>query len=129
MVNGRRVATRSECDHTKGMGLSGLCAECEDAAHLLRHPSPRKGCFACKLLSVQWSPSCHPSTRNTIAPRTPNNSWEKGIVTQDRPGGTVMPVLESHNLEPIPIKDLGHRRHEIKDGLHKLRNAPSIKES
>ena len=80
--------------------------------------------MACKLNSVQWSPSCHPSTRNSIAPKTPDNSWEKGIVTQDRPGGTVMPVLDQ-NLEPVPIKDLSHRRHEIEGGLRKLRNSAS----
>lgn len=103
--------------------MTGMCASCEDADHLARHPSRVDGCVACKLASLQWSPSINPATFNSVAPRTPNNAWERGIVTSPRPGGTEMPILESHNLEPIPIKDLSHRRHEIEGGLRALRNA------
>lgn len=112
---------RGACVHRSDMGLPGLCASCEDALHEVQHPDPIDGCLACKLTRIQWSPSCHPSTRNTIPPRASNNAWERGVVTQDRPGGTVMPVLDKNNLDPIPIKDLSHRRHEIESGLRELR--------
>lgn len=109
------------CEHRKRAGLPGMCAQCEDAAHDAMHAVPVTGCMACKLNRLQWSPSCHPSTRNTIPPKTPDNAWERGIVTQDRPGGTQMPILDKNNLEPMPIKDLSHRRHEVEEGLRKLR--------
>lgn len=39
-------------------------------------PTP---CFGCKIATVSISPKAMPSRRNNIAPRRPNNSWERGI--------------------------------------------------
>jgi hypothetical protein len=110
------------CSHRADAGMPGMCARCEDAAHEAAHPQPVDGCFACKVTRIQWSPAATPSTRNTNPPKPSDNAWEKGIVTQDRPGGTVMPILDK-NLEPMPIKDLSTKRHEIQDGLRRLHQA------
>ena len=40
------------CDHAREVGLDGLCARCEDAAHDAAHPQPVDGCFACKVSRI-----------------------------------------------------------------------------
>ncbi len=57
-------------------------------------------CFRHKLRSIQFTPSCTPTRRNTIPPRTPQNSWERGVATDDRG----MPLLDK-NLSPIGLKE------------------------
>lgn len=32
-----------------------------------------------------------------------------------------MPILDEKNLDPMPIKDLSHKRHKVEDGLRRLR--------
>ena len=76
-------------------------------------------CFKHKIRTIQWSPAATPSRRNTIPPRTPNNSWEKGTATDDRG----MPLLDG-NLNPIGLKERANKRGLIDRRLEALRNAP-----
>jgi len=52
------------------------------------------------LLSVRVAPSAMPSRLNGIAPRTPNNSFEKGIRRDERG----VPYLDSQGT-PLRMKD------------------------
>lgn len=76
-------------------------------------------CFKHKLRTIQWSPSATPSRRSPVPPRTPDNSWERGVV-KDKRG---MPLLDK-NLEPIGQAELANNRRQIEDGLRALKNTP-----
>lgn len=78
-----------------------------------------------KYLSIQISPSATPSKRSSAPPKRPNNSWENGIVTEERRAGT-MPILDS-NLEPIPIKKLPEVRGKI-DEMKRIRHSQTQKD-
>lgn len=110
------------CEHRAKHGLTGLCAQCEDARHAAMHTVAVDGCMACKLSSLQWSPATHPSAYNSVPPKVEPPSWENGIVTSPRPDGSAMPVLDK-NLNQIGVKELAHRRHEVTDGLRALHNS------
>lgn len=60
-----------------------------------------------------------PSRRNAIPPRTPQNSWERGIATTSRN----MPLLDA-NCEPIGLKELADNRSTIEGQLKDLKNKP-----
>lgn len=66
-----------------------------------------------KYLSIQISPSATPSKRSSAPPKRSDNSWEKGIVTEERRAGT-MPILDA-NLDPIGVKDLPQKRRAIEE--------------
>ena len=76
-------------------------------------------CFKHKIRTIQWSPAATPSRRNQIPPKTPNNSWEKGIATDDRG----MPLLGASG-EPIGLKERASRRGHIDQRLRELKNTP-----
>lgn len=63
------------------------------------------------------APSALPSRTPGAAPATPDPAWERGIVTETRPDGSVMPMLNDH-LEPIPIKAYGENRRHY-EGIRK----------
>jgi hypothetical protein len=77
-------------------------------------------CFRHKLRSIQFSPACTPTRRNTIPPRTPQNSWERGVATDSRG----MPLLDS-NCQPIGLKELANNRSTIEGALTDLKNKPT----
>lgn len=76
-------------------------------------------CFKHKIRSIQWAPSATPSRRNTIAPRTPNNSWERGIAKDERG----MPLLRADG-SPLGVKELANNRGHIEKRLRELKNTP-----
>jgi hypothetical protein len=82
--------------------------------------SHEEGCFGCKIRSLQWSPSATPSRRNTIAPRKPQNHWERGIAMA-KPN---MPLLDSGGNQ-IGLQELADRRPYVEEGLRQLKNAPA----
>lgn len=74
---------------------------------------------------IQVSPSATPSrfqegTRRPVA----DPAWERGIPTEKRPGGTVMPYLNEAG-ERVRVKEFGVRRHEIEAIRDRQRNAPA----
>lgn len=81
---------------------------------------PGCDCFGCHIRGVQFSPACTPTRRNTIPPRTPNNSWERGVPTDNRG----MPYLDS-NLNEIGQKTFAANRSTIETKVRELRNAPA----
>jgi hypothetical protein len=74
-------------------------------------------CFKHKIRSIQWSPSATPSRRNNIEPRRPNNSWEKGIATDNRG----MPLLNPDGTH-IGLQRLADKRPQIEDSLRRLKH-------
>lgn len=76
-------------------------------------------CFKHKIRTIQWSPSCTPSRRNTIPPKAPNNAWERGIAKDERG----MPLLDS-NCEPIGLKEMANKRGHYERQLRDLKNTP-----
>lgn len=75
-----------------------------------------------KLLSIQIGPSCTPSKRSSAPPKTPDNTWEKGELSEDRRSGT-MPILNS-DLSPVSIKELPQKRAAI-DEMRRQRHIRS----
>lgn len=70
------------------------------------------GCFGCKVLSVQVSPSAMPSRRNNIPPARPLNSWERGVLRDDRG----IPVRRASG-DVIPVHEYGSERRKIDEQL------------
>ena len=78
-------------------------------------------CFACKIKTIQVSPSATPSRRKANQkPNLGNNSWEKGIVRD----GRGMPHLNPGTLEPMPIKAYVENRHKIEEAKRKMAQGP-----
>jgi hypothetical protein len=61
---------------------------------------------------------------NSVPPPKANPAWERGIVTETRPGGYRVPVL-GENMKPIRVKEYGQRRREIESRLRQLKNPPT----
>lgn len=55
--------------------------------------------------SVQISPSATPSRKNAIPPRTPNNSFEKGVRKDERG----VPYLDT-DMSPVHFKESFNKR-------------------
>lgn len=80
--------------------------------------------LACKL--AEWrapgtlvSPAATPGRRNAKPPKLIGNSWERGIVTDDRG----MPILRRDTLEPIGVKAWGEKyRREHNDRRQQTAN-------
>ena len=76
-------------------------------------------CFKHRVRTIQISPSATPSRRNTIPPRAPNNSWEKGIARDERG----MPLLDSSN-EPIGLHEMASNRGTYEARVKELKSTP-----
>ena len=72
---------------------------------------------------LQISPAATPNRRNTVAPRAADPAWERGIITDPRPNGTRMPVLDGKTLEPIGVHEAQSRRHEINEHLRRSKQS------
>jgi hypothetical protein len=54
------------------------------------------GCFACKAKSVNLAPSATPSRnlgKQVFPQGTRYNAWERGVVSEPRPDGSRMPLV------------------------------------
>ncbi len=69
---------------------------------------------------MQVSPSATPSRRNTVAPRTPNNAWERGVPRDSRG----MPVLNP-DLTPMGAKQFAENRSRIEESRRRAHQAPA----
>lgn len=77
-------------------------------------------CFKCKIKTIQVSPSATPSrTRRPQSEKKDGNSWEKGVVKDERG----MPYLNPGTLEPMPIKTYVENRHKIEENKRKALNS------
>jgi len=74
---------------------------------------------------VSIAPSATPSRAKHGTIRKPQApSWEKGIVTEKRPGGFEMPLINEKGHR-VRVKEAGIRRHEIAQIRDRQRNAPT----
>ena len=74
---------------------------------------------------VAVTPSSMPSRFQHGKIRKPEPpSWEKGIVTETRPDGSRMPMLDEH-LRPIHVKQYAERKHEFDAERRRLATAPT----
>lgn len=80
-----------------------------------------EGCFGCKVHSVQVSPSAMPSRRNTIPPARPMNSWERGVVRDDRG----LPVRRA-NGDLIPVHEYASERRKIDADLRAVKQGVAV---
>jgi hypothetical protein len=77
------------------------------------HP---EDCFHCKIKTIQVSPKATPNRRRKSQPtKKSGNSWEKGIVRDERG----MPYLNPGTVEPMPIKTYVENRHVIEENKRK----------
>lgn len=84
-----------------------------------------EGCeehYGCRLRSkgVQVSPNATPTRHNRRKDKVEPPSWNKGIVYDERPGGTKMPVL-NQDMTPVRMKQGAEQRHKINDHLRRSR--------
>jgi hypothetical protein len=73
-------------------------------------------CYGCRLRAdaPNIAPSATPSRMNSVPPPKANPAWERGVVTQKRPGGTEMPVFRPGSTSSyLRVKEAGERRREI----------------
>lgn len=90
-------------------------------------------CYGCQLRAkaVSVSPSATPNrTSNRPQRRRPSNaknSWERGIVTDQRPDGSAMPILDASNA-PIHVKQYGEERRSIDERVGRLKSPTSSSE-
>lgn len=59
------------------------------------------------------------SNTKRIPPRRANTSYEQGIKVDPRPDGTVMPVLMSGSLSPMPIHTYNNQHRAVDAALRK----------
>lgn len=84
--------------------------------------------FREKLRSLNFGkvPGGNRSSKVVVRPK-PDPAWERGILTEKRPGGAEMPILDpKDDWKPIRLKQAGERRHEIEAGRDRMRNDPNV---
>jgi len=81
-------------------------------------------CFRCHITGVNlgFSKDFPTKTRSSAPPAEPNNSWERGIPTQKRPGGTEMPYLRSDG-EVMRVHEFAEKRSLFEEN-NKVHTAP-----
>lgn len=82
-------------------------------------PSCSYGCELRKK-NLMVAPSAMPTRMNDKPPPTADPAWERGIVTQERPDGSRMPLLQPNSLEPMRVKQHGENRRNIEAQLRNL---------
>lgn len=87
--------------------------------------------YACNLRrkGVQLSPAATPnrtSVRKPVVRPMVQPSWENGIVTEQRPDGSRMPVLAPGTLRPLGVHEQAGMRHQVDEGLKRLHNDPHV---
>jgi hypothetical protein len=84
-------------------------------------PTIERPCFRCHMGSLTLGFPSDFKSRSTYlskAPRTPNNSYEKGIPTSRRPDGSEMPYLRADG-EVMGQKEFSQKRHQIEENRKK----------
>lgn len=78
--------------------------------------------YGCRLRNkgIQVSPIATPTRHNRRKDRVEPPSYNKGILYDERPNGTKMPVLNA-DLSPVRMKQAGEQRHKINDHLRASR--------
>jgi hypothetical protein len=78
--------------------------------------------YGCRLKSkgLQVSPSATPSRHNGRRKQVEPPSWNKGILYDERPNGTKMPVMNNDG-SPVRMKQASEQRHKINDHLRASR--------
>lgn len=87
--------------------------------------------LACKLVAwrnggMNLAASATPSRYRVGNPQRANPVWERGIVTERRCDGSVMPMLNAETLDPIPIKAYGEGRRGFDEQRRRLRTDPNV---
>lgn len=80
-------------------------------------PTLERPCFRCHLDGLTIGLPSDFKSRSTYLkapPRTPDNSWEKGIPTSRRPDGSEMPYLRADG-EVMGQKEFSQKRHQIEE--------------
>lgn len=113
-----QLAAHESCEHCE----YGECVACFDARHIVEHAEPDAECLSCRLQgTIQIHRNATPTkTKSKTPPRTPNNSWEKGIARDDRG----MPLMRDG--KPVSIKQYAENRHTIDAAVHRLENDPNV---
>lgn len=84
-----------------------------------------KAAFKEKLRSLRFGkvPGGNRSSKVVIRPKA-DPAWERGIVTDKRPGGFEMPLLDSE-FNPVRLKHYAENRHKIEARREQLRSDPN----
>lgn len=88
--------------------------------------------LACKLAAwrcgggLNVAASAMPSRFRAGNPQRANPVWERGIVTERRPDGSVMPMLHAETLNAIPVKAYGENRRNYDEQRRRLRTDPTV---
>lgn len=83
--------------------------------------------YACSLRAkgiqvnpISVTPNRH-ALRRDPGVRKPNCSWEKGIVYDQRPDGSRMPVFAPNSRRPLRVKEYGENRQNIDAQIRRLK--------
>lgn len=93
--------------------------------------TPDCTCFACSMRAkgVQLAPSATPNrtaARKFVARPMVDPSWEKGIVTEERPDGSRMPILAPGTTRPLGVAEYATQRHTVDEGIRRLHSDPDV---
>lgn len=88
-------------------------------------PSCSYGCSLRKK-NLMVAPSAMPTRMNDKPPPRANPAWERGVVTQQRPDGSRMPLLRPGTLEPMRVKEHSERARDIKAQLKNLHTRETL---
>ena len=89
-----------------------------------KHFGQHEDCFGCKVQTVQVSPAATPTRTGAYRKpaRTPDNSWEKGIPTDNRG----MPTLLPGTFDPAGEKFVAQNRRLIEESRRRFRQGAII---
>lgn len=83
--------------------------------------------YACGLRAkgIQVNPIAVTPNRHALrrdpGVRKPNCSWEKGIVYDERPDGSRMPLFAPGTRRPLRLKEYGENRRQIDEQVRRLK--------
>jgi hypothetical protein len=79
--------------------------------------------YGCRLRhkGIMVDPRATPNRRNKKPGQGSNPAWERGLVTETRRDGSVMPVLAPGTTRPLGVKELADNRSSITTALNRAR--------
>lgn len=81
-------------------------------------------CYGCSMRNkgLQVSPAAMPNRRNHNPGTRAQPNWEKGVIYDERPDGSRMPIFEPGRRTPLHVKQYAEQRHDIDAQIKNLKS-------